>query len=341
MRGLWIGFITTALLLLPQARALAWNSVGHMAVAKIAYDQMDRDLQARVVDLLKAHPHYATFLIAARPEGVAEPDWAVMRAATWPDWVRSQHAGVDPEPTTFNRPADHYINLPLVKPADKDQFDEARLRRDLPKDNVLTALDRHAKILASDAKAEEKAVSLCWLLHLIGDVHQPLHAVGFYSRDFPKGDQGGNLFGVTIAGEGYRLHTYWDDLMGQDPPAPFDQRDNVEYQTKVLKLVKDATERLRDPQYGRDKFADRLGKTKFTDWADESFDLAKTVGYCNGELKNMPPGALPPYPTAVPRSDEAKAPADYDEQAHKVAHQRVALAGYRMADRLKELLARP
>jgi hypothetical protein len=329
-----------ALLLLPQAPALAWNSVGHMAIAKIAYDQLDRDTQARVVALLKAHPHYASFLIAARPDGVAEPDWAVMRASIWPDWVRSKHEGITPEPTTFNRPSDHYINLPLIKPADKDQFDEARLRRDLPKDNVLAALDRHAKALGSDAKPADQAVSLCWLLHLIGDLHQPLHAVGFYSKDFPQGDRGGNLFGVTIDGTGYRLHTYWDDLMGQDPPAPFDQRDNVEYQTKLYKLVKETTERLHDRQYGRDQFADQMGKTKFSDWADESFELAKSVAYRNGDLKNMNPADLPPYPTEVPKT-EAKAPEDYGKKAADVGHRRVALAAHRMADRLKEWLTKP
>jgi hypothetical protein len=339
MRRSCFVLVAAALLLLPQARAFGWNAVGHMASAKIAYDQMDRDLQARVVGLLKSHPHYTTFLIAARPEGVAEPDWAVMRAATWPDWVRSKKPGVEPDPTTFNRPADHYINLPLIKPADKDQFDADRLRRELPKDNVLAALDRHAKVLASDAKPEEKAVSLCWLFHLIGDLHQPLHAVGFYSKDFPQGDRGGNLFGVTIDGEGYRLHTYWDDLMGQDPPADYDKRDNVEYQTKAYRLVKDCLERLHDPQYAREKFADQLAKTKFSEWADESFELARTVAYRDGELKNMNPADVPPSPRPVPRS-EVKAPEDYSKKASEVGHRRVALAGYRLADRLKELLAK-
>jgi hypothetical protein len=341
MRRLRFGLAAAALLLLPQARALAWNSIGHMTVAKLAYEQMDDGLKARVVDLLKAHPHYESFLIAARPEGVSEPEWAVLRAATWPDWVRSKHPGIEPDPTTFHRSPDHYINLPLVKPADKDQFDADQLRRELPKDNVLTALERHAKVLASaEESREKKAVSLCWLLHLIGDIHQPLHCVGFFSRDFPNGDQGGNLFGVTIGGQGYRLHTYWDDLMGQDPPGDFDKRDNVEYQTKAYKLVKEAAERLHDPQYGRDKFTDQLGKTKFTDWADESFALAKAVGYRNGELENMPPADLPAYPTAVP-STAPQAPDDYAKKAHEVADRRVALAGYRLADRLKELLAKP
>jgi hypothetical protein len=335
MRRLRFGLAAAALLLLPQARALAWNSIGHMTVAKLAYEQMDDGLKARAVALLKAHPHYETFLIAARPEGVSEPEWAVLRAATWPDWVRSKHPGIEPDPTTFHRSPDHYINLPLIKPADKDQFDAERLRRELPKDNVLAALERHAKVLASSAEAKDKAVSLCWLLHLIGDIHQPLHCVGFFSKDFPMGDQGGNLVAVKIGGEVRRLHTYWDDLMGQDPPGDFDKRDNVEYQTKAYERVKEAAERLHDPQYGREKFADQLGKKKFTDWADESFQLAKEVGYRNGELEC---GVAPTYPQPLPEQAPG-APADYDEQAQKVGRRRAALAGYRLADRLKELLA--
>jgi hypothetical protein len=336
MRRFWFGPVVAALFVLPQGRALAWNSVGHMAIARIAYGQLDRDAQARLAELLKAHPHYKTFLSAARPEGVAEPEWAVMRAATWPDWVRSKHAGIEPEPTTFNRPPDHYINLPFVKPEDKDRFDVDRMRRDLPRDNVLAALDRHAKVLGSQAKPEEKAVSLCWLLHLMGDLHQPLHAVALYSRDFPAGDRGGNQVGVTSDKGAVRLHAYWDDLMGDDPPADYDKRDNVEYQTQLLKRVTEAVERLRDPQYARDRFAEQLKKTKFAEWAEESFELAKTAGYLNGELKF----AVIPFSGPVP-ADAPKLSEDYDKKAHEVGHRRVALAGHRTADRLKEWFGKP
>jgi hypothetical protein len=259
-----------------------------------------------------------------------------MRAAIWPDWVRSNHPGTEPEATAYNRPPDHYINLPLIKPADKDRFNETKLRDGLPKDNILAALERHAKVIGSDAKAAEKAVSLCWLLHLMGDLHQPLHAVSFYSRDFPEGDRGGNQVGVTTDKGAMRLHAYWDDLMGSDPPADYDKRDNVEYQTQMFKLVQEATERLRDPQYGREKFAEQLGKTKFADWAEESRELAKTAGYENGDLKFAVIAFSAPVPKEAP-----KLSADYDKKAHEVGHRRVALASHRMADRLKELLAKP
>ncbi len=43
---------------------MAWNSVGHLAIAKLAYDQLDEQDKAALFALLKAHPHYSTFLAA-------------------------------------------------------------------------------------------------------------------------------------------------------------------------------------------------------------------------------------------------------------------------------------
>jgi hypothetical protein len=332
MRRTCLALSVAALLLLPRA-AGAWNAVGHMAIARIAYGDLDRDAQARVDKLLQAHPHYKSFLIAARPDGVPEREWAFMRAAIWPDWVRSRFPGIIPEPSTFNSPPEHYINLPFVKPADKDQFDEARLRRDIPRENVLASLERRAALTGSDA---ERAISLCWVLHLVGDLHQPLHAVALYSRDFPKGDRGGNLIGVSTAAGRVNLHAYWDDLMGHDPPGAYTERDNVEYQTQLFKKVREAAELLRDPQYAREKFADQLRKTKFTDWADESFELAKTVAYCNGELKFVVIQSGGVSPADAPKLSE-----EYEKKAQEVGRRRVALASYRLADRLKEMLATP
>jgi hypothetical protein len=331
----WFCFVlaAAAVALLPRA-AGAWNAVGHMAISRIAYGQLDRDAQARVDRILQAHPHYKSFLTAARPDGVALGEWAFLRASIWPDWVRSKFPAIVPEPNTFNSPPEHYINLPFVKPADRDQFDEEALRRGLPAENVLTSLERRSGLPGSEA---EKAIHLCWLLHLVGDLHQPLHAVSFYSKEFPKGDRGGNQVGVrTPDGRPYNLHAYWDDLMGHDPPGAYTERDNVEYQTQLFKKVCEAVELLRDPQYAREKFADELGKTKFTDWADESLALAKTVAYCNGELefKVITFSGSPP-------ADAPKLSEDYEKKAQEVGRRRVALAAHRLADRLKAVPARP
>src|SRR4051794_37148479 len=69
----------------------------------------------------------------------------------------------------------------------------------------------------SRTTAEDKAVALCWILHLIGDVHQPLHCATLYSPQFERGDLGGNSFGVKINGKEYRLHTFWDNALDVVP----------------------------------------------------------------------------------------------------------------------------
>ncbi len=333
MRRFWFG-LAAALVLLPQAPAFAWSYVGHLTVDKLAYDQLDDALKLRIAALLKAHPHYKTFLSIDRPEGVAEPEWAFLRAGYWPDWVRNMHPGVTPEPTAFNRPHDHYIDFPFIKSADKELFDEAKLQPDVTKDNIVAALERHAKVLSSDAKDEEKAVSLCWLLHLIGDIHQPLHGTALFSRDYKNGDQGGNLIALAIDNKAYRLHWYWDSILDEDAAA-----DVTADQAKVYDHIKKVAEKLHDAAYKREKYADQLKSAKFIDWAKESFELAKTVVYCDGELKS---DLAPKYPQPLKDAkDLPKAPEDYSKKAAEIGRRRVALAGYRLADRLKELLAKP
>jgi len=72
--------------------ASAWHKEGHMAVARMAWYQLTDKQKTRLGEILKAHPHYELFLIADRPSGVSEVEWAFVRAATWPDWVRDPQA---------------------------------------------------------------------------------------------------------------------------------------------------------------------------------------------------------------------------------------------------------
>src|SRR4051794_29028836 len=63
-------------------RAAAWNSVGHMVVAKLAYDQLDAKRQLALSKLLRTHPHYQMFLAAGRPAEIDnEVEWVMLRSA--------------------------------------------------------------------------------------------------------------------------------------------------------------------------------------------------------------------------------------------------------------------
>ena len=68
---------------------------------------------------------------------------------------------------------------------------------------------------SADASDESRSIFLCWLLHLVGDLHQPLHTSTLISKQFPNGDLGGNLFLVSLkeGGPAVVLHTYWDALL--------------------------------------------------------------------------------------------------------------------------------
>ena len=166
-------------------------------------------------------------------------------------------------------------------------------------------------------------------MHLVGDIHQPLHCTAVYSERFPDGDRGGNLIGVRSGGRKVNLHAYWDDLLGTDPDA---WDDSPEHQAKAYRQVKELAEALRDPKYGRDNLPELAANRTFPAWARESFELARDVAYgkLGDELVPVVNGVVP---------DAAKdVGAEYDKAAREVARRRVALAGHRLADRLKGLL---
>src|SRR5262249_18448481 len=95
--------------------APAWNAVGHMTVAKIAYDGLTKEERERAHKLLTQHPHYAKYLPQKRFGPVGVDEWVSLRAATWPDYVRGPLKPEKPDPAVvrYHRPADHFVDLPV------------------------------------------------------------------------------------------------------------------------------------------------------------------------------------------------------------------------------------
>src|SRR5207244_1603954 len=99
-------------------------------------------------------------------------------------------------------------SVPAPPPADKPG----------PHD-ILAALQKNVAELGNkDLGGADRAIALCWVLHLVGDIHQPLHACTRYSAQFPAGDQGGNELMVLrdppYANSQMSLHHLWDSLPG-------------------------------------------------------------------------------------------------------------------------------
>lgn len=216
--------------------ALAWDSTGHRLSASVALRYLDADTRSSLRALLEQHPRYEQDFHSAMPAEIAaaesnvQLDWLLGQAAYWPDIAR----GFDEsERAKYSRPSWHYIDGAWLRGAANIQGNlyvnretaEAimgpaarEIRTEADADNVMTALDYNTRVLADSAlPASQRAVALCWVLHLMGDVHQPLHSGSLYSaRLFETGDRGGNAIRIGDS----NLHARWDQAMrGADDQA--------------------------------------------------------------------------------------------------------------------------
>jgi hypothetical protein len=179
--------------------AQAWNSLGHKAVAEIAWQQLEPSERQSIVDILRRHPRFDVDFQGkmedTATDKATQDHWIFQQAATWPDIIRKNK--------TYDRPPWHYINFPIyLDPSDRMAFDKrlaANISTDLsantPRDqyNVLQAIAFCRATLKGKAGPDVKAAAYCWLFHLVGDLHQPLHSTALFSvNQFPKGDRGGN-----------------------------------------------------------------------------------------------------------------------------------------------------
>jgi hypothetical protein len=311
------------LLLLPAARALAWHDAGHKEIALIAWEDLSPAAQAKAIEILKQHPRFQQDLQRDMPEGLS-PDaanrYVFAMASTWPDAVRSQN---NPMHTLYNHPDWHYIDIPVV---------EGDVKPDLPAapddgqpHDVVAALKKNVAILQdASASGADKAVALCWVLHLAGDIHQPLHGADLFSPEYPKGDRGGNSITVLsdppYPNSRTNLHSLWDSL-----PGEFKSFQLVTYLAMGMRS---------DPKLSREQFKDKLAVKDFMAWAQESHDLAEEFVYLHGQLK----GANSDRGARGSGSETPGVPPGYIEKAEQVAIRRVALAGYRTADLLSPIL---
>jgi hypothetical protein len=311
--------------------ARAWNAAGHMVVTKLAWDQLDAKDRQTLMVLLKDHPHWDRFFVAAgKPTNAPEVDFHFALASTWADWLRGfakAQTAEDKKIYQFHKGPRHYVNWPFVHPADIEEFKGKDLPID-PKDDIVTGLKTVMKELKATNQYTTKyrSVSLCWLLHLAGDVHQPLHNVALYASEIPTGDQGGNLFWVKEDGMPTRLHAYWDDLFGREP---------YDAHVKSYDRAVTACALLSRPDFGRDRFANELKPGDFEAWSKEGLKLAIDVAYRNGKL----PGRLiiREHETDEEKGKAPPLPDDYRAAAMATANRQAALAGHRLADLLREV----
>jgi hypothetical protein len=178
--------------------------------------------------------------------------------------------------------------------------------RPTPPVNVVSSIqEMQAMLFDKDFDSElRRAYYIAVLAHLVGDIHQPLHCATRYSSAHPDGDAGGNLF--RLKGQPDNLHSYWDGAGGAfetvlRPPLDSDER-------KLL--AKYAADIMQD--FPRSKFTPQLKLRDPATWAAESHAFARTVAHKDITENTEPDG-------------------DYRDKTRKLSRERIALAGYRLA----------
>src|SRR5262249_11163236 len=151
-------------------------------------------------ELLTHHPHYESYLTKHRLGSVAVEEWVFLRAATWPHHLRGPVRPGEPDPAGVRSPRTgrHSAAFPVFPPPATRDF-TTKVRERPEKHDVVCALkQRVAELRLRTAADDDRAVALCWLLHLTGDVHQPLHCASLFTDKFPEGDFGGNAIGFRF-----------------------------------------------------------------------------------------------------------------------------------------------
>jgi hypothetical protein len=273
--------IALALLLAP-APALAWWEYGHETVAAIAWLKASPQTRAEIDRLLRQARLLDTPTCPAR---------TIEQASVWPDCIKTLG-----ERFSYASPW-HYQNVDVCRP-----FDQVSACRD---GNCISAqIERNMRLLANrQLPVRERIFALAFVVHLLGDLHQPMHAGD-------RGDLGGNRVSASyglIAGR-TNLHSIWDGYLADrgisEPPG----------EARGLLSAVSETEMA----------AMRTGTV--TDWARESWQVAHDFAYA----------AVYPDPCGAPPAERPVITEETTRRLVPVVRQQVTRGGLRLARLLDE-----
>lgn len=240
-------------------------------------------------------------ILAPLSEFFMEPDHAFISAAEWPDDIKGQKW------TNFN--ILHFLNYPIIDPSFSGDTSTSV-------DNATFAYTECMKTLKAkqvDVATIGKSMCMRFLIHIVGDVHQPLHTATLFSSKFPTGDMGGNLFEINYPPTKSlnELHAYWDSTGHHYSASIKVPLSDAHYDT-LQEISQNITQ-----VYPRSALKSELSKKTFEEWVDESGQKAFDFAYDGLKLK---PGDT--------ITDE------YEARAQELIDKQLALGGYRLADSL-------
>jgi hypothetical protein len=263
--------LALGLFLIASTSAFAWGGLGHRLVGELAERQLSPQVREQVRVLLRE-----------------EKEPTLAGVASWPDEVRDQ-------PTYAWTAPLHYVNI-------RDKACRFDAKRDCRGGHcVVSAIPRYTRTLSDPALSPaERAEALKFLVHFVGDIHQPLHSGH-------RPDKGGNEFQVSLRWRnaprrGTNLHSIWDHFLLASA-----NESETAYAQRLAALPAPEVPTAFDLAAASRR------------WAEESCALTDRGGF------------YPPRP--------GKLPEDYLERMRPLAEARVHLAAIRLAGLIETALA--
>lgn len=276
-----------ALLAAAQA-AWAFGAGGHMMAAYIAQGRLNAHARREASKLLA---------VPLEPNSAWEKSKDFVHASVWADDVKHS------EEYAFSAEL-HYIDQPFSP-------DHTPLPNLPNPSNIVKALDDYTQVLKTSKNQTKQAEALRFIIHFVGDIHQPLHCATRVTKNRHGGDRGGNDFALIergTAGHTHKtnLHSYWDGGIESFPQM------GPNYAPPPFKEIPPAAAKATAANPDTDPGWSGGGAFGFAAWAQESFALAKSAAY-RGVAENRTPSQA------------------YIVKSRKLLSQRVAWAGYRLA----------
>lgn len=179
--------------------------------------------------------------------------------------------------------------------------------------NIVWAISECLETLENPkATTWAKGFMLRMLIHIVADIHQPCHCVSYYSPEFPNGDRAGTKYKIKHP-DFKSLHAIFDGAFGlcvRQPERPMNDADKA-YLNELVALLKN--------KYPRESLS-QLDEKIVDKWRQESYDIGVNFAYAHIR------------PNKTPSENVMK-------EGKEITGQRIALAGYRLADLLNKSLS--
>lgn len=299
--GLWLASVVAA------TSTRAWDRGGHYLVGAIAWEQMSESTRRSAVSLMLQAPQDSDLpaLFSPGPGGLElRSREFFIRACYWADLVKAQS---DPDRQAVYDEFDwHFVDWFWTSTAGEPQYLPERGHYG----ELLHQLDRlQMSVMDSKRATSARGLDTAWILHLVGDVHQPLHSSARITVDEPDGDRGGNDFPLSDV-RADNLHAYWDSILTRSYPRA--EGESVEQWVGATAAI------LMQSHPQSSLAVDLKDQHSFRQWSWDGVQFAMRSLF----PKQLISGGVPS--------------ASYESFARRSSERLVVLAGYRLAATLND-----